>query len=502
MLAPASGAQTAAPLGERIGDTLDAEEQAYFGLFPSLDAPTPYRFAAAGDSVRVTHADSTLLTLPRDHADRLAHLVETFEDFASVADNPSWEPSAAFVRYIDGRTPIPRARSSRAVRAVTPEGSYSGFILYTTDSLLVMAPEVHPRDPSLPGAYAMPRADLMALDRAFARRWQRWGPLLGMGVGTLVGSTLFTSADRVALGSFGALAGYTIGGVATELVGGGMVEYDPASIEELAYFNGPRPPEMPSPSAAAALATAPRPAPTPAPRRLRSFEWVSVGIHGSVQTTDAEQAPIDVITPRSLESELMIRRNLAQLREPLTVPNRLDVSVRPIKWARFGMYFGEYASGDSLYNDPKREQITRSFGSRRPYAEAILPLFRAGDRRLEVFGGGGRHTYSVSASQAAPATVTLGIPVSSQNDTFPLVPANISVSGSGEAWFYTLGAEAYTSRFTSLFVRHTWHPLPTLDIDPFVNVYTRDTSITLRTVEAHAVDFSYRELTFGARFHL
>ena len=231
-VAPASGAQTVGPLGERIGDTLDAEEQAYFGLFPSLDAPTPYRFVASGDSVRVTHADSTLLALPRNHADRLVRLVETFEDFASVADNPNWEASAAFVRYIDGRTPIPRERSSRAVRAVTPEGSYSGYILYTTDSLLVMAPEVHPRDPSLPGAYALPRADLTALNRGFAHRWQQWGPWLGMGVGTLIGSTLFTSADRVALGSFGALAGHTIGGVATELAGGGMVEYDPASIDE------------------------------------------------------------------------------------------------------------------------------------------------------------------------------------------------------------------------------------------------------------------------------
>ena len=133
---------------------------------------------------------------------------------------------------------------------------------------------------------------------------------------------------------------------------------------------------MPSPSTAAALATAPRPAPIPVPRRLRSFEWVSVGIHGSVQTTDPERAPVDIRTPQSLESGLTIRNYLAQLREPLTVPNRIDISVRPIKWARLGTYFGEYASGDSLFNDTKREQITRSFESRRPYAEAILPLFR------------------------------------------------------------------------------------------------------------------------------
>ena len=119
-----------------------------------------------------------------------------------------------------------------------------------------------------------------------------------------------------------------------------------------------------------------------------------------------------------------------------------------------------------------------------------------------MFGGSGRQTYRVRASQVGPAIVDVGLPGSTQTSSFPVVAAAIAVSDKGEAWFYTLGTEIYTSRFTSLFVRHTWHPLPTLDVETFRSVYTRDTSVSLRTVEAHAVDFSYRELTFGARFHL
>jgi len=40
-----------------------------------------------------------------------------------------------------------------------------------------------------------------------------------------------------------------------------------------------------------------------------------------------------------------------------------------------------------------------------------------------------------------------------------------------------------------------------LEIAPFRNAYTRDATSNLRIVDEHTVDFSYREITVGSRFH-
>lgn len=493
-VAASATAQEVSPLGPRIGDTLDAEERAYFGLFPALSAPAPYRFRANGDSVHVTHADTTLLALPRAHADRLARLVETFEDFPSVAANPSWEASAAFVRYVSARTPVPQGSAAGEVRAVTAEGTYVGYLLYSSDSLLVMAPEIYPRDPLLPGAYVLPRDAVTALNRTYAHRWQRWGPALGAGIGIVVGASALGSDDRVAGGSFGALLGFTAGELGTRLSRRGDGSVGPEAIDDLAFFNGTRPPELPDPSAAASLLGRPLPRPRPLPRR-RSHEWVSFGVHGVVSAAEPEltYTPLRVST-----SVVPLRYESASVfpsRQPQSVPFRVDLSVRPVRWVRMGAYIGRSTTGDSVYTGEFQEQILRSYGPIRPYAEAVVPILRLGRQRLEVAAGGGLERYRVRSLQIAPPYV--------QQGAFqrPIVPATQEVQAEGTAWFVHVGAELYASPYTSLFVRHGWHPLPDLTVEDFPNLYALDPALLLRLVSGHTTRFSYREVTIGSRFH-
>ena len=492
-----------APLGERIGATLEASERDYFGLFPTLRAPLPWDFVAQTDSVFVRSEGRTLRGIPREDVERLRRLIDTFEDHASILQNPNWVANRAFVEYIDAKTPIPTGAASRIVRVQTAEGSYSGFTLYTTDSTLVMAPEVFPRDASLAGAYTLPRASVLALDRERSYAWQTWGPVLGIGVGAAIGAALPLSIDRRAAGAFGALAGITMGSITSELASGGLVEVDPAAIDGLALYNGPRPPELPTASGAIARATGPRPAPVPKRERPRSFEWVSAGVHGAVATTDAPQAPITTFIARSLTRNNGFRTLLMeQTREPLDVPYRLDASIRPIKWLRVGAFVGSFTTGGDVSPLLEEEQVTRTVGSVRPYAEGILPLIRWGNRRVEISGGGGRQSYNVRVTQRAPDTVEVGTEIG-QASPFPLLRAEQTAFEEGSAWFYNAGVEVYTSRFSSLFVRHTWYPLPTLEQETFENIYrpVRPNRPILRIVDAHSVDFSYREVTVGSRFH-
>ncbi len=491
----ASGAQTA--ISERIGDTLEASEREYFGLFPSIFAPLPWELVSRPDSVLIRRQGRVLRALSREDADRLGRLVDTFEDFPSVVDNPNWLASRDFVVYIDAKTPVPFGSGSQLIRVKTPEGSYSGFALYTTESALVMAPEVFARDASLPGAYAIPRANVLAVDRERSYAWQSWGPVLGLGVGAAAGAALPLGIDRRAAASFGALAGVTVGALSSELARGGLMNTDPSALDGLALFNGPRPPELPAPDLAAERAARGQPRSAPPQARGRTHEWISVGVHGAISTSGSGQDPVDVTLAGAGTSTRNVLLERAD--EPLDVGYRLDLSVRPIRWFRAGLFAGRYTSGSAPVAELEGEQVLRTAGSIRPYAEAILPLARWGDRRVEVFGGGGWQSHDIRVTQRPPPTVN----VSSSETPNPVqtVSSQQTSGDEGSALFYNAGLEIFTSRFSSFFVRHAWHPLPTLDVAVFENRSARDDTQVIRTVAPHSVDFSYREVTVGSRFH-
>lgn len=496
LIAGAATAQTPYELGARVGAELNEGERDYFGLFPRLDRNAPFRFETQyGDSVHVVaEGDSVLLAMSWDEAEALGALVDSFEDYPSVAANPAWSANARFVQFIDARTPVPQARRSSKIRVLTESGQYQGYALYTTDSLLVLSPTVTPRDPSFPDAYTLSRSDISAIDRSNDVTWQRWGTYGGAAVGAGLGALVM---DENATGAaFGLVIGATFGDMATRLVGGeGAV--GPVELNEVTYFNSVRPPELPGPEIAASLRGRERPEPRPLPKPPRRHELVSLGVHGDVSFFATPANPLitgfgavvardgEVLEYRPLEIE--------SRRRELSVPYRIDLSVRPLPWVRFGAYIGEFdsvATGGPSGPDG-REYLSLSASSVRPYGEVVLPLLRWHDRRLEVSVGGGVEEHTVYIYQEEP----------------PL-QGNAPVRGGRELeetarnWFTQIGAEVYTTRFSSLFVRYSWHPVSSVEVDPLESRHATYPSLVLRYTDRHWVDFSYEELMIGARIHL
>lgn len=489
--------QTTEPfaLGTRVGTEVDAGERAYFGLFPGLDSPPPFRLVADGAVVRVLDvAGASHLEIPRSAADSLARLTETFEDHPQVIQNPYWTASRAWRSYIQAQVPVPWPAVTRRVQAQTGQGVYIGYVLYTTDSLLVLSPELAPRDASLPGAYALPRADVARLHRTTAHRWQAWGPLLGAGIGVLVG-TAFSAVDGTALGAW---AGHGAGVAASRLVGRGAAS-EAGDLSHLAFFDQRRPPELPAPDAAAALTRArPRPVAGPLPRRPRRHEWVSVGVQAIATFTEPEE---HLLTQRVLVQETpdaYVASAVDVEREALVLPYRLDAAVRPLPWVRVGVAVGAFTDtySDSVATAASEQRVVRRYGRTRPYAEAILPAIRVGPARIEASGGVVRAGYALRSVQTPPFNVRVdGRPVRA-------VQEPQDVSSEGDVWAPYLGVEVYSTARASVYLRHTWVPVPPLDVPEYVSRGQFEADLVLRRVEAHQVDGAHRELTIGARLHL
>ncbi|MEO0557902.1 MAG: hypothetical protein AAF170_06940 [Bacteroidota bacterium] len=492
-------AQPRVALGERVGLELDAAERTYFGLFPSIEGAMPFRFQTVDDSVRVVSAESKVVrVLTQDQAGRLVGILDTFEDYPDVVSNPAWEANAGFLDLIDARTPIPRAVPSRRIRAMTAEGSYSGYVLYTTDSLLVLAPDVIPTDPQLPGAFVLPRSRLTSVDRATGVSRQGWGPYAGAALGAGLGAAV--AGDRLSGAAFGLVLGATFADVGSRLRGGQGGLGGSGSLEEMAYFDTVRPPEMPGPDVAETLVDRPVPSPGPLPKRPRRHEWVSVGVHGGVQVNDEGGLPgIQGIGVRLVDQQgqptsfrdidVLARRN------PLEVASRIDVAIRPLPWVRVGAYIGAF---DSLSvggpgGEDGREYIAADLGSVRPYGELILPLSRIGRRRVELAAGMGRETHTLTVRQAAPDRQN-GYPVELGSEQL--------TQQEGTNWFSHVAAELYTTPFSSFFVRYAWHPLPSMEVAEFSSQHRTFAPLTLRTVYEHEVEFGFTELIIGARVHL
>ena len=493
-------AQPRIALGPRVGLNLDADERAYFGLFPGIEGTLPFRFQSVDDSVRVVSAENEVVrVLTQDQAGRLVGILDTFEDYPDVISNPSWEANAGFLDLIDARTPIPRAVPARRIRALTAEGSYSGFVLYTTDSLIVLAPDVIPTDPELPGAFTLERSRITSIDRSVGVSRQDWVPYAGAALGAGLGGGI--AKDRLSGAAFGFVIGATMADVASRLRGGRGGLGAPEALETLAYFDAVRPPEMPGPSVAETLTGRVLPEPGPLPKKPRRHEWVSIGVHGGVEVENRAGLPsINGIGVRLVnqqgQPEAFQDIDVLAIRRPLEVASRLDVAVRPLPWVRLGAYMGAF---DSLSvgvggggGDTGREYIGANVGFFRPYGEVILPLPRIGRRRIEVAAGVGRETHTLRVRQAAPDRQS-GYPVELNSEQL--------TQQEGTNWFSHVAAELYTTPFSSLFVRYAWHPLPSMEIESFSSQHRTFEPLTLRTVYEHEVEFGFTELIIGARAH-
>lgn len=491
-------AQPRVALGERVGLELDAAERAYFGLFPGIEGAMPFRFQAVDDSVRVMSADGEVRrVLTQEQAGRLVGILDTFEDYPDVISNPAWEAYAGFLDLIDARTPIPRAMPSRRIRALTAEGSYSGFVLYTTDSLLVLAPDVHPTDPELPGAFVLDRNRVTSVDRTVGVSRQGWGPYAGAALGAGLGAGI--ANDRLSGAAFGLVFGATVADVMSRLRGGRGGLGGSSALDDIVYFNDTRAPEMPGPGVAETLRDRPMPSPGPLPKPPRRHEWISIGVHGGVQVSEQAGLPdVGGIGVRLVDQQGQPAAfqdfDVLVTRDPIDVASRIDVAVRPLPWVRMGAYIGAF---DSVRvggpgGDSGREYIGVDVGSFRPYGEVILPLPRLGRRRIELAAGGGRETHRLIVRQAAPE----------RQNGYPVELGSEQVTEQeGTNWFTHIAAELYTTPFTSLFVRYAWHPLPSMEVESFSSRHRTFEPLTLRTVNAHEVEFGFTELIIGARAH-
>jgi|GEM_PF-3901051 len=489
-------AQTAEPfaLGSRVGTEVDAGERNYFGLFPGLSIPPPYRLVAEGATVQVVDSAGTVqLELPRSAADSLARLTETFEDYPQVIRNPYWTASRVWRSYIQAQTPVPWPSVIRQVQAQTSSGVFTGYVLYTTDSLVVLSPRLAPRDASLPGAYALPIGEVERLHGTPAHRWQTWGPLLGAGIGAVVG-TVISAVDGTALGAW---TGHGTGVIASRLIGRGAVS-ETGDLGSLAFFNSHRPPELPAPALAVALTGArPRPAPGPLPRRPRRHEWVSVGVQAIGTFTSPEE--------HSLTQQVLFQENPLEYstygvdieRNQLALSYRLEAAVRPLPWVRVGVATGAISESfsDSLAAARNEERVLRRYGRTRYSVEAILPAIRFRLSRLEVSGGVTRTSYGLRSVQTPPFNVRV------DGRNVRAVQDSLEVSSEGMVWAPHVGVEFFSTARASVYFRSTWVSVPPLEVPEYVSWGQFRTDLLLRRVEAHQVEGSHREFTFGARLH-
>lgn len=493
-------AQDSLRIAERVGTVLDANERAYFGLFPRVSAFERAAFFAEGDSVRMEvkreALPDTVLRIPAATAAMLGRYVDTFE---TEGERMLLENAPILIRLV--RYPHTYSRPQAVRFRLTTGQRIEGHVLRAEEDRVLLLP-------SGQSQYDWRRADQTrtvsaASIRSFQTPALSTRPLVvGTGAGVIAGLATYALADDNGLGlAFGA-ATTVIAAVSslvearTALVQGNATRYRfyRPSLREAEAFSTDLPPEpLPNdhgsasmssraPSVASwilgkpdrylhVLITAPRT--TFATRSLPTSTIRYLDPTGRYQTSESRGT--------GLESQLLFSASLTPLR---------SVGVGG-EWARFR-------------TSPEGSTTVRSYNGQESYGfveatlrpPATVPLLN----RLSVSAayGIGRASYKTQTlSPIDPAWYFYTL------QPVPLITETLETSHEMPAKLLRVGVDVWISPFTSLRAEYTQKTVDgTVDIPGYSYTYNSQGNQGLLTsATATSVDLSHRDVSVGVRLH-
>ncbi len=508
--AAAHAQPTAYVASPRVGEEIDATERDYFGLFPGVDGFRSARFTSYPDSVVVTiqragtdgASGETGWVMSRERAAAIGAYIDSFENLDAPTDFAQWQLLRGTSRTVaaDAAMRTPGLGDRRPdVGAIVAGRRYDGAILAASDTLLLLHPAARPYDWRDP--------DLLALDPATID-WVRVQPVVQLaprllaqvaitGAGLLLALPLVIGeeAEVQAAGVFaGLVAGYSAGRAvmrrhAHEVEG----PYDTAlpALRARARF---RFPVDLSPAEAAARgrgSNAITPVPDAPPgafqRWRKSYGWMSVALLGpgawyGVATEDPGTFTETFLPGVPVEQGVVY--------DDFAPSFGVDIAARPVPWVRAGVVWQRVAvtraeprQGQGLAGNDEHAIVEP--GTLRGYAEAVLPVPRAGGFGLDVSAGVGVLRDKVAVERVGFIGVR---------------EIAYRYEDSVTAMFLHGTVELVTPRQMSFFLRYiAGRDLPALDVEG--EVIGEPGFPTLYTREAHTVEFApIREITFGTRF--
>ncbi len=440
-------------ISERVGPVIDAEERAYFGLFPDVEGFTEARAFAAGDSVRIeigSSAGDSVLVLPRATAEALGRFIETFEQHPSAFQNPNWQVLRPYLR---ADVPVPYADVGRRdIRIDTRDHRYDGVLLMATDSLVLLQPAS--------GTYDWDVRDGLVLRSSEVERvmfepkgLQRYDPYAPYGVGVL-GATLGAGIAHVSGAERSSQLRYMLvpllGGLGYELARRYLPKRPPPGryeerlaqlYEHAAFRDDLKPYDLPPIAEIEARETDyPYEAAPPAPsygffrRAYQRYGFVSVGFMAGLNAVQATD-------PQPFVEYIRGVGEVSQTTEinDLSVTGGLDLSLRLLPWVRIGG--STLLRDDEVLDESDGERINVKPARLRGYVELVVPSPQLGDYRLDLSLGAGIEQNSLSVARVG------GI------GEFSDFTYRVEESFSNTYWQGTL--EVFSSRYISYFLRYT-----------------------------------------------
>jgi hypothetical protein len=504
LVAPAAAQTTSAPyvFSDRVGETVDPGERAYFGLFPDVETSAPGQAFVAGDSVVVvlarTSLPDTTVTMGRPTAEALGRFIETFEQHTTAFYNPDWQLVVDFVQ-VD--VPVPYARRSKGATFFVDGGYHAGQITYASDSLLLLEPRGTSFDwRTFDGAGLTLRSS--EVDQVqFAPGWlgRPYVVLAGVPLGIAVDEWLQSfdsqgpenlAARRIFAAAFGAAVVKMASVLYTR-----TQPYEEAlpRVKEAARFSPEAQPlEMPSEAALATqAATAGRPKPTP--RWYGSFGWLSLGtvspsLSENIQTYDFFSG----FDPEGDPQREVRYESTGAL---------LDASaaVSPVAWLDLGagVYLALDERPEPIARGPipyaELRQVAYSEPSYRIFVDVDVLRLALGENRFGLEIGGG----------LLRAESSLSFDVSNvegrAGQVFSYEPAGYEFTEAGWRPFYQATLDVGLAQDVSAFASLVAHSAPDVDVPQFEAGLDFDPDVTVFRVEPHTVSFRYLGLSAGVR---
>ena len=480
-LAPSAAAQEAYTFTPRLGPAIDAEERAYFGLFPEVDGFAEAHAMAQGDSIGVTietSAADSVLTMSRVAAEALGRFVETFEHSTTAFYNPNWQ----FVKdYVRADIPVPYIERRGSVTAFVNDGYYEGHPVYASDDLLVLdsSPSFDWRAYT-PDGTPLQVSDIDAVRISEGLISSPYAPLLGMVLGFTASELLLHDPEgkterRLISPSFGAVTISLVRLWANR--SRSLPEALPRLKSEAWFTSEVHPPELPEERDLQGNAEAPR---TPRPRWRSRFGWIDSGVgtvlapptstytfFSNFEGLPAEQE-VDYATGGALETAF---------------------ALRPLAWLSVGV--GVFSAPTPSPGDDALQEVAFSKPSFRTFAEIDAVRLIASRSPVGVaFGGGFLRAESVVA-QSFP-----------ENFATTYAPDSYEIREQGFEPFYTATLEAYLLPETAAFVRVLRWTAPSVVV-PRVEVQSvAFPGTVVFRVEPHTVTFGQTAISVGVRVGL
>lgn len=479
-------------LSERLGSTIDAEERAYFGLFPDVEGFTEARTYAEGDSVRVEIAASpadSVATMPRATAEALGRFVETFEQHPAAFRNPDWQVLRPYLR---ADVPVPYAGEAEHITVFADGGRYVSQLTYTSDSLVLLNDRGHRFDWRTfegEGIALYPHEVERVL---LVPEWlgRPYFVLVGAPIGIGLNEVLMSLnpnesgnelEQRIFAGALGVVAAK-----AFSILYASTQSYRQAreELEAAAWFTPERRPlEMP---AEATLREQVEERPEPAPVWQETYGWLSLGSGGVSFSSNSQTYDFFTGFEPDADPERSVRyeSNGALL--------EAAAALQPFAW--FDMGAGVYMGTTQTIGGTDLQEVAQSQPFLRLFADLdVIRLIDPNSRVGLSVGGGLLRSQSRVAFHAPPVTGQSGT-------TFYYEPDGYVLEETAFGPFYQAMLSVGLARETSAYLSLLAFTPPSVDVPLFEATSPQiSTGATVYRVEPHPVSFDHLGLSAGVR---